>query len=205
MGLFNKLNTPNKLTLCRMIGVIFIVIIGVIDFYFKKQLTIYNSNNVSFTWTRIIILVLFLGCSYTDHLDGKIARKNNQITTFGKFADPIADKSLNNSLFIILAVNHELTLLVPLIFVLRDTIVDGIRIIAAQKNKVLAASFFGKLKTVIQVVLAAYYLICYPLFNAVLVLKVIGIILCVIAIITSLGSGIEYLKNNKDMLLEGAK
>ena len=111
----------------------------------------------------LIIFVFFLIASYTDHLDGKLARKNNQVTDLGKFLDPVADKLLVSSMLIFLtapAVFAPYTdagqLFIPvwcvIIMVARDTVVDALRSIAAQKGVVIAANIFGKLKTVLQMV-----------------------------------------------------
>ena len=142
-------------------------------------------------------------CSYTDHLDGKIARKTNQITTFGKFLDPIADKALNNSLIIFLAVKGEMSFLVPVVYIFRDIVVDGVRLIAASNNKIIAASIFGKIKTVVQVIQITLTLVLYPFINILPFLTILLIVVNIIGVLCSLISGFEYVIKNKDIILEG--
>ena len=91
--------------------------------------------------------ILFLIASLTDFLDGYLARKNNQVTDFGKVLDSIADKMLVNGILIILAVESQISVIVPVVIVVRDIAVDSIKMIAGQKNGAVAASWTGKIKT----------------------------------------------------------
>ncbi len=111
----------------------------------------------------LVVFIFFVIASYTDHLDGKLARKNNQVTDLGKFLDPVADKLLVSSMLIFLAAPnvfapyaYEQNAFIPvwcvIIMVARDTVVDALRFIGAQKGVVIAANIFGKLKTVLQMV-----------------------------------------------------
>ncbi|MFA6936024.1 MAG: CDP-alcohol phosphatidyltransferase family protein, partial [Bacilli bacterium] len=116
------------------------------------------------------------------------------VTTFGKFLDPIADKLLVNVLFIILTVWGEIPIIVTLIFIIRDTIVDAIRLIAIDKQVVIAASKLGKLKTVTQMISLIFVLLFIP--GKLIVVYLAGVI--------SLISGIEYFIKNRKIVLEGA-
>jgi len=123
-------------------------------------------GNTGINLVFLIIFVFFLIASYTDHLDGYLARKNNQVTDLGKFLDPVADKLLINSLVIFLVAPTIFAPYIPescapvisfnvwcaILLVVRDIVVDALRFIAASKGKVIAANIFGKLKTVLEMV-----------------------------------------------------
>ncbi|MBQ1306722.1 MAG: CDP-diacylglycerol--glycerol-3-phosphate 3-phosphatidyltransferase [Erysipelotrichaceae bacterium] len=109
-------------------------------------------GGISVSYLNLIVLAIFGIASFTDFLDGKIARKNNIVTTFGKFADPIADKLLVNTMLIIMTYKHMIPLVCCIVMILRDIIVDGCRMIAAQKGVVVSAGMLGKLKTALQMV-----------------------------------------------------
>ena len=141
------MNLPNRLTVTRLCLVpVFIAL------YLCPYFTDISVPQIHFLFTDISIIqllafVVFLGASITDFLDGYLARKNHLITTFGKFVDPIADKMLVNSALILLAWNNKMSVLALLVMILRDTFVDGVRLVASGSNRVLAASIYGKLKT----------------------------------------------------------
>lgn len=147
------MNTPNKLTLIRIILVPIILLVWLFPY---EQFNIYFPYfNISFTGIsllNIIVVVLFVIGSFTDMLDGRIARSKNLVTTFGKFADPIADKLLVNTMFIVMAYKHMIPVLPVIIMLFRDTVVDGCRMMASKNGTVVAAGFLGKLKTVLQMV-----------------------------------------------------
>lgn len=194
MKWFLKLNLPNKLTVARMIIVLIIVLIPLIpNGLLDLDQAAFNLFTNSYSIERLILLILFLIGALTDYLDGVIARKNKLITTFGKFLDPIADKLLVNSLFIILAWQQEVSFLIPVIFIIRDTIVDAVRLIAIDKKVVIAASPLGKLKTVTQMIALVFILGYLPLAN----------IIVWLAALTSIISGFDYFIKSKDMVLEG--
>lgn len=130
------MNLPNKLTLARIIIVPFFVAAMLINFPFHYAAA----------------LILFAVASITDMLDGKIARKNNLITDFGKFADPLADKILVLAALLCFIQNGLCGCLAVIIVLFREFTVTSIRLIAASKGKVLAANIFGKIKTVLQIV-----------------------------------------------------
>lgn len=147
------MNLPNRLTVFR---ILLVPILALVWLFPYEQFGIVFMN-VDFGFTTIpllnlIVLAIFLIASITDTLDGQIARRKNLVTTFGKFADPIADKLLVNSMLIILAYKHMIPV-VPVVFMIcRDTIVDGCRMIASGKGFVVPAGVLGKLKTVLQMV-----------------------------------------------------
>ena len=174
---------------------IIILIAAIPNEWINLEQTLFTIFNQSFSIERVIIFALFIVGALTDYFDGVIARKRNLITTFGKFLDPIADKLLVNTLFIILAWQQEVSVLIPIIFIVRDTVVDAIRLIAIDKRVVIAASSLGKLKTVSQMIALAFVLLYLPLAQYVVYL----------AAITSLVSGLDYFNKSKDMVLEGTK
>ncbi len=184
-----KMNLPNKITIVRMIIVLVIIVLALLP----KGST-FGFWELEYDYRSISILVLFIIGSYTDYLDGHIARKNNIVTTFGKFMDPIADKLLVNSLFIILTGMGQIHWLVTVIMVGRDIVVDVIRLIMVERGTVIAASKLGKLKTVTQ------------MLALILVLALPGVkyvaIATYIAAAVSLVSGADYFLKNKKVLLE---
>ena len=155
------MNLPTKITFSRIIAtVILIVTLFVLSLIPNLSTPLLGNTRINLVF--LIIFVFFVIASYTDHLDGKLARKNNQVTDLGKFLDPVADKLLVSSMLIFLCsptfapYNVEQRLFFPvwcvIIMVARDTVVDALRFIAAQKGTVIAANIFGKLKTVLQMV-----------------------------------------------------
>ena len=155
-------------------------------------------------WVRITLCILFILASLTDMLDGKIARKYNLVTTYGKFMDPIADKLLVNSMFIILTFWGLVPVGVLLVVICRDIIVDAIRMIMCEKNVVVPANIFGKLKTVVQMIAIPFVLV-YPLiFPEISKSFPLDVILCYAAAIASFLSGVIYFMQAKDVVLDGA-
>ncbi|MBQ4253603.1 MAG: CDP-diacylglycerol--glycerol-3-phosphate 3-phosphatidyltransferase, partial [Erysipelotrichaceae bacterium] len=155
---------------------------------------------VSIPVTNLIVLILFAIASFTDFLDGFLARKNNQVTSFGAFIDPIADKALTTTLFILLTQSRIIPVLPVLIMVWRDIIVDGIRMIAAQKGKVMSAGMLGKIKTVSQM-----FCIIFTLLNnfpfEIAHIPFATFLLWFSTVISILG-GIDYFNHAKDIILE---
>ena len=155
------MNLPTKITFSRIIAII-VMIIALFVLSFFPDLGLPTLGNTRINLIFLIIFIFFLIASYTDHLDGKLARKNNQVTDLGKFLDPVADKLLVNSMLIFLiapAIFAPYTvgqIGIPvwcvIIMVARDIVVDALRFIAAQKGTVIAANIFGKMKTVLQMV-----------------------------------------------------
>ena len=195
------MNLPNKLTIFRILLVPVMVIIPYL--------------NISGTFLNISIAywimgLIFVIASYTDHLDGKLARKNNQITAFGKFADPLADKILVLAAMLIFVEAKSLPAWIPIIVLFREFVVSGYRLIAVEKGgEVIAASIWGKLKTVTQMIaIILAFLDLYPfgecfkgyLQGSDFILNLTVTIMMIIQTIATVFSGIEYLKNGKELL-----
>ena len=156
------MNLPTKITFSRIIATV-VLIIALFVLSLIPGLSTPELGNTRINLIFLVIFAFFVLAAYTDHLDGKLARKNNQVTDLGKFLDPVADKLLVSTMLIFLAVPQlsgnyapEQVIFIPawcvIIMVARDTVVDALRFIAAQKGVVIAANIFGKLKTVLQMV-----------------------------------------------------
>jgi CDP-diacylglycerol--glycerol-3-phosphate 3-phosphatidyltransferase len=145
------MNLPNKLTLFRILLVPVLCLVWLFPYEsLGINLGYINVGSVTLPVLNLIVLAIFCVASFTDYLDGQIARKNNLVTTFGKFADPIADKLLVNMMLLILSYKHMIPLVCCILMILRDIVVDGCRMIAAQHGVVVSAGMLGKLKTVLQ-------------------------------------------------------
>ena len=139
-----KMNIPNRLTIIRILLVPVVVAV-----YLCMDPTIGVIDEASGLALRdVIAFVIFAVASITDFFDGMLARKNNWITSFGKFADPIADKMLVNTVLILMVYFHQANVIAVLLMIARDLIVDGLRMSAANSGEVVSAGIFGKLKTV---------------------------------------------------------
>ena len=140
---------PNRLTVFRLILAVVVIILflfpyDMIGYNFPKYLI----NGVAILDVKLVICaVLFIVASITDFFDGKIARKYNYVTNFGKLMDPIADKMLVNSLLIILAGEGYIATIIPVIIISRDIVVDGVRMLLIEQGEVLPAGKLGKFKT----------------------------------------------------------
>lgn len=145
------MNIANKLTIFRIALIPVIVLVYIFPYnQFGIDVGYLSVGPVILTYKKIAILVLFSIASFTDFLDGYIARSRNMITTFGKFLDPIADKMLVNTLFILFVAEGIAPLAAVIIMIWRDTVVDGLRMLLSQKGMVMAAGYLGKAKTVFQ-------------------------------------------------------
>lgn len=184
-----KMNLPNKITIFRMITVVAIIILALLP-----QGHTFGFWKLEYDYRSVSILVLFILGSISDFLDGHIARKYNLVTTFGKFMDPIADKLLVNSLFIILTGFGRIHWIVTVIMVGRDIIVDVIRLIMVERGTVIAASKLGKLKTNAQMI-SLIMVLALPGLNWVAYITYV-------AAAISLISGFDYFWKNKKVLLE---
>ena len=196
-----KLNLANKLTVFRIILVPIMVIIP----YLNLQGDFFGLPYTYF-WMELIFIV----ASITDKLDGYIARSKNQVTTFGKFLDPLADKILVLAAMVLLVELGKIPAWIPVIVLAREFIVSGYRLIAVEKGgKVIAASIWGKLKTATQMV--AIILVIFDsnpfaeCFKGTLTgvdfgLNLIATVLLLISVVATIFSGIDYLRNGKDLL-----
>ncbi|WP_279071321.1 CDP-diacylglycerol--glycerol-3-phosphate 3-phosphatidyltransferase [Faecalicoccus pleomorphus] len=190
------MNLPNKLTMLRIVMVPVVVLIYLLipqDFCVVSQ-----TNGLALR--DILAFLVFAAASFTDMLDGQIARKQHLITSFGKFADPIADKMLVNTLLILLVYTHQANVVAVLLMIARDLVVDGLRMLASQHGKVVSAGFFGKLKTVLQMFAIVFLLLKnWPFIYVGLP---VDQILLWAATLASLWSGFVYFVQLKDYVLE---
>lgn len=195
------MNLPNKLTVTRVLLVPLLVLIYMFPYEILNiKVPVFEILDTNIPLVNIIVLMIFTIASITDYFDGKIARKEEMITTFGKFADPIADKLLVNTILLLLANNQDITIIIPIIMIARDTIVDAIRLIGASNQNVIAASQLGKMKTVSQMVAIILLLLCnFPFSYVGIPMDQIAIW---IAALISVISGIDYFLKNKSMLTE---
>ena len=147
---------------------------------------------------KYIAVAIFIIASLTDMLDGKIARKYNLVTNFGKFMDPLADKLLVCSAMICLVATGQLASWIVIIIISREFIISGFRLIAADNGIVIAASYWGKFKTVFQMLMIIVLIL--DIQNA--GFRVLGVILTYVALILTVVSLIDYIVKNKQVLKE---
>ena len=143
------MNLPNKLTVLRLVLSLVIIVLLCVPLH-SLGLESHDGPvvyGVALEWKYIIAGVIFMIASLTDFLDGHIARKRGLVTNTGKMLDAIADKVLVNSVLIILAANYKINAIIPVVIVIRDIIVNAIKMEAASKGKVVAAIGSGKIKT----------------------------------------------------------
>ena len=214
-----KLNLANKLTIFRILLVPVMMLIPIIDSLWGIPGT-FLGISTSF-W---IMNVIFIIASITDKLDGHIARSRNQVTTFGKFLDPLADKILVISALVILVEYTKIPSWIPIIVLAREFIVSGYRLIAVEKGgKVIAASIWGKLKTVTQMIaiiccfldpfkfgqfifrvpnvaeMASNSVAIY-MTTGQFIINILATVMMAISVVATIFSGIDYLKDGKDLL-----
>ena len=214
-----KMNLANKLTIFRIILVPVIMAIPIID----------NLVGIPGTFLGIssafwIMNIIFIIASITDKLDGYIARSRNEVTTFGKFLDPLADKILVLSALVILVEYGKIPSWIPIIVLAREFIVSGYRLVAVEKGgKVIAASIWGKLKTVTQMIAIIFCFLDKFSFGQFIfrvsdeasavansasiymttgqfVINIISAVMLVISVVATIFSSVDYLKNGKDLL-----
>lgn len=194
------MNLANKLTIFRIILVPIMVIIPFLGI---------QGELFSIPITYLIIDLIFIIASITDKLDGYIARSRNQVTTFGKFLDPLADKILVLTAMIMLVEMGRLPAWIPVIVLSREFIVSGYRLIAVEKGgKVIAASVWGKLKTVTQMIAIILAFVDLNAFGECFTgnltgfefgLNLVVTVMMIIQTIATIFSGYEYLKEGKDL------
>ena len=194
------MNLPNKLTLLRILIVPIIVIIPFFRILNETILfTIDNSfSKTFFSLANLLVLVFFIIASVTDYFDGHLARKNNQITDFGKLMDPLADKILVVATLIVLLEWGRMYGWAIILIVAREFLVTGIRQLGVAKGQVIAASYFGKAKTVTQMITIIYLLVFAPNFNS--VTGIIGFSLIILATLLTIASGLDYVIKNKNLI-----
>lgn len=176
-----NMNTPNKLTILRVILVPFFIV-------------------TLLYWNRYVALALFIAASLTDWFDGRIARKHDLVTNFGKFLDPLADKLLVTSALICFVQTGQIPAWVAVIVVGRDLAVDGLRMMAASQNIVLAAGWSGKIKTAFT--MPAICIMITPLGNISLGGITLNTVFAAIILILNIVSMADYFIHNGKILLE---
>ncbi|MDE6740187.1 MAG: CDP-diacylglycerol--glycerol-3-phosphate 3-phosphatidyltransferase [Lachnospiraceae bacterium] len=173
------MNLPNKLTMFRVILIPFFVVFLLVDIT---------------TYDKWIALAIFIVASLTDLLDGKIARKYNLVTNFGKFMDPLADKLLVCSALICLVSLGKIAAWMVIVIIAREFIISGFRLIASDNGVVIAASYWGKFKTTFQMVM-----ICLMIADIPQISLITDIVMWA-AVILTVVSLVDYLVKNKDVM-----
>lgn len=172
------MNIANKLTILRILLVPVFVLFMYLDF----------------KYSQLIAALIFIFASLTDFLDGYFARQNNLVTTFGKFADPLADKILVSAALICLVELNIIPAWATIIIIAREFTITGFRIIAASGNITIAASPYGKIKTITQLISLSVLLL------GVEKLQSFGLVLFYISVVFTILSGFDYLIKNKSVL-----
>ncbi len=179
------MNLPNKLTVLRVLLIPFFVLFTLVDLVPG--------------YSKYIAVLIFIAASLTDLLDGKIARKYNLVTNFGKFMDPLADKLLVCAALICLVSEELLPAWMVIIIISREFIISGFRLVASDNGLVIAASYWGKFKTTFQMLMIIVLLLDFGgIFD------LIGQILIWAALILTVVSLADYLIKNKHVILEGS-
>ena len=178
------MNLPNKLTVLRVIMIPFFVVFMLMDI-----------TGAADKW---IALAIFIVASLTDLLDGKIARKYNLVTNFGKFMDPLADKLLVSAAMICMIEKGMLASWIVIIIISREFIISGFRLVASDNGVVIAASYWGKFKTVFQMMM-----IIVLIMDLGGVFDIIGTALVWIALALTIVSLVDYVIKNKQVLTQG--
>ena len=177
------MNVPNRLTILRVIMIPLFV--------------------VAMLWTTLpfsdyIAAVLFIGACITDFFDGYLARKYDQVTTFGKFMDPLADKLLVCAALIcfLADADSDMPVWVVIIIISREFIISGFRLVAAEKGVAISASYWGKVKTVVQMIMSILLIIdfTYPVF------RIINAVFIYAAVILTVISLVDYIYKNRDIM-----
>ena len=178
------MNLPNKLTIFRVVLIPFFV-------FFLLYPGFEGYGNY-------IATVIFIGASLTDFADGKIARKYNLVTNFGKFMDPLADKLVVCAAMICLIETGQLASWIVIVIISREFIISGFRLVASDNGVVIAANYWGKFKTTFQMLMIIVLVldINHPVFD------LLGVVLTYIALLLTIISLVDYVWKNKDVLKE---
>ena len=189
------LNFPTVLTIVRMILVVPFLICLLGGWYVCEQYINGSACPAGATEAQmplyVLALVIFIFAALTDKIDGDYARKHKQVTDLGKFLDPLADKMLINSAFLAFVVMGVMPFWMLVVILWRDFAVDGMRMMVAAKGEVVAASIWGKAKTMTQMVTLVLLLLNLILENV--TLTVIGLVLMYVVVILTVFSGVDYL------------
>lgn len=177
------MNVPNRLTLLRVVMIPIFVIFMIWE---------------SFPYSDYIAAGVFILASITDFLDGYLARKYNQITTFGKFMDPLADKVLVCSAMICFVADGSMPAWVVIVIISRDLIINGIRLIAAEKGVVISASYWAKMKTAVQMITSIYLIFNFQNPS----LKLLGVVMIYVSLALTVISLVDYIIKNRHLIYE---
>ena len=179
------MNLPNKLTIFRILCIPVFVVLMLVN---------------TIPYNNYIAVGVFIIASLTDMLDGKIARKYNLVTNFGKFMDPLADKLLVCSALIALVDFDKVAAWIVIIIIAREFIISGFRLIAADNGVVIAASYWGKFKTTFQMIMIILLILDlnYPFSG------VVNMVVTYIALILTVVSLIDYIVKNYKIFIEGS-
>ena len=220
------MTTANKITLTRIAMIPFFLYFASQSMYiFDKDTTAHTMiPTFVFPTATVVALVLFCVASFTDFLDGYVARKYNQVTDFGKFVDPLADKLLVSSALILFAEQGAMAGWMVCVILARELIITSLRVVAANKGRVLAATWTGKVKTCVQIggIIVIYlYYIAFPsiglgdpmwlmppqyiqqLPESIQMFSVVSVVGWVVTLVT-IYSGWDYLRKNWDIIKDGA-
>ena len=176
-----SLNLPNKLTLLRILLVPFILLCFSLP-----------------PWGMWIAVVLFVIAAVTDTLDGRYARAHGMVTDFGKFMDPIADKLLVTSVLVMLTAQGKVPAVVSILFIAREFVISGLRLVAAGKGVVLAAGNLGKIKTTLQDIALPFMMVSHLW----LPFRIVGVVLLYASLVMSLWSGWDYVYTNRKLIAQ---
>lgn len=185
------MNVSNKLTVLRilLIPVFLLVIVGPFDW------DMIEVSGVSISLARVVAMIIFAIASLTDWLDGYLARKWNLVTNFGKFADPLADKMLVMTAFIVLVALNQAPAWIVSIIVMRELAVTGLRLLLVEDGEVIAAAWPGKIKTATQM-FAIIFLLLEDLPLSLFTSFSVGRLLLYLALIFTICSGVDYFIKN---------
>ena len=185
------MNLPNKLTVLRVVAVPFFVVLMLVPI---------NGRQCE-GWCKWVALAVFIAAALTDLVDGRIARKYQLVTNFGKFMDPLADKLLVCSALICLVELERIPAWIVIVIISREFVISGLRLIAADDNVVISASSWGKVKTVFQMIMVGFMIGNLPVLN------IIPQTLMWIALALTIISLCDYIVKNMNILrdIEGNK
>ena len=187
------MNLPNKLTMMRVVLVPVFMVFAALSGY----------GTPGFNKTFMLLAgVIFTVASITDFLDGYLARKNNLVTDFGKFMDPLADKCLTTAAFIYMVTDHVCSPVVLAVILFREFAVAGVRMLAAETGTVIAANMWGKVKTVLQMLTIIFYYFAGALAGDAGFVSLVTIVLCWLCGAATLLSGGIYLWQNRKLFMQ---
>lgn len=199
-----KINLPNKLTILRMILVPVLLILMGIEIYLLPGDVKIGETLITLPWLKYVTCTIFVLAAITDFVDGKLSRKYNMVTTFGKIMDPLADKLLVSTGFIMLTGMGKIPALITAIIVARDFLINGFRMFGTAQNVVVPAAWSGKIKTASQLVGLTLTILDKNAYGAFLsgklygldvILNVSATIFITIALIATIYSAIDYTRS----------